>query len=85
MAKGTFELWGIADEWSRFFNCLQAFPEATVVLIANLVEAVPLLENPYTELPCCLLAAHQLTDIQRVEQLFNLPPLTSQKLSQLLA
>ncbi len=42
-AEGTFELWGIADERSRFFNSLHALPEATVVLIAGLVEAVPLL------------------------------------------
>ncbi len=55
-----------------------------MVLIAGLVEAVPLLENPYTELRCRLLAAHQLTDIQWVEQLFNLPLLASQKPSELL-
>jgi hypothetical protein len=41
--------------------------------------------NPYTELRCRLLATHQLTDIQRVEQLFNLPPLRAQKPSKLLA
>jgi hypothetical protein len=56
-----------------------------VCLIADLVEADPLPENPYTELRRRLLAAHQLTDIQRVEQLFNLPPLGSQKPSELLA
>jgi hypothetical protein len=56
-----------------------------VSLIADLVEADPLPANPYTELCCCLLAAHQLTDIQRVEQLFNLPPLGAQKPSELLA
>jgi hypothetical protein len=39
-----------------------------VVLIADLEEAVPLLENPYTELRRRLLAAHQLTDFQLVEQ-----------------
>ena len=50
--------------------------------IADLVEADPLPENPYTELRRRLL---QLTDIQRVEQLFNLPPLGSQKPSELLA
>ncbi len=48
------------------------------------MEADPLLKNPYTELRCRLLAAHQLTDIQRVEQLFNLPPLAAQKPSELL-
>jgi hypothetical protein len=31
------------------------------------------------------LAAHQLTDIQRVKQLYNLPPLAAQKPSELLA
>ena len=54
-------------------------------LIADLVEADPLPANPYTELRRRLLAAHQLTDIQRVEQLFNLPPLGAQKPSELLA
>ncbi len=54
-------------------------------LIADLVEVDPLPANPYTELHWRLLAAHQLTDIQRVEQLFNLPPLGAQKPSELLA
>jgi hypothetical protein len=66
-------------------NCLHALPEATVSLIADLVEADPLPANPCTELRRRLLAAHQLTDIQRVEQLFNLPPLAAQKPSELLA
>ncbi len=49
------------------------------------MEADPLPANPYMELRRHLLAAHQLTDIQRVEQLFNLPPLGAQKPSELLA
>jgi hypothetical protein len=85
IAEGAFRLHNIADEESRFFNCLHALPEATVSLIADLVEADPLPANPYTELRRRLLAAHQLTDIQRVEQLFNLPPLGAQKPSELLA
>jgi hypothetical protein len=51
----------------------------------RLAEADPLPANPYTELRRRLLAAHQLTDIQRVEQLFNLPPLAAQKPLELLA
>jgi hypothetical protein len=66
-AEGAFRLRNIADEESRFFNCLHALPEMTVSLIADLVEADLLPVNPYTELRHCLLAAHQLTDIQRVE------------------
>jgi hypothetical protein len=84
-AEGAFQLRNIADERSRFFNCLHALPEATVCLIADLVEADPFPANPYTELRRRLLAAHQLTDIQRVEQLHNLPPLGAQKPSELLA
>jgi hypothetical protein len=49
------------------------------------VEADPLPANPYTELRRRLLAAHQLTDIQRVEHLFILPPLAAQKPSKLFA
>jgi hypothetical protein len=56
-----------------------------VSLIANLLEADPLQANPYSELRRRLLPAHQLTDIQRVEQLFNLPSLAAQKPSELLA
>jgi hypothetical protein len=62
-AEGAFRLRNIAEEESRFFNCLHALPETTVSLIADLVEADPLPANPYTELRCRLLAAHQLTDI----------------------
>jgi hypothetical protein len=51
----------------------------------RLGEADPLPQKPYTELRRRLLAAHQLTDIQRVEQLHNLPPLAAQKLWELLA
>jgi hypothetical protein len=63
-AEGAFRLSNIADEESRFFNCLHDLPETTVSLIADLVEADPLPTNPYTELRRRLLAAHQLTDIQ---------------------
>jgi hypothetical protein len=84
-AERAFRLHNIADEESRFFNCLHALPEATVSLITDLVEADPLPVNPYMELCRRLLAAHQLTDIQRVEQLHNLPPLVAQKPSELLA
>ena len=66
--EGAFRLRNIADKESRFFNCFHALLEATVSLIADLVEADPLPQNPYTELQRRVLAAHQLTDIQRVEQ-----------------
>jgi hypothetical protein len=66
-AEGAFRPRNITDEESRFFNCLHALPEATVSLIADLLEVDPLPANLYTELHRRLLAAHQLTDIPRVE------------------
>ncbi len=41
-AEGAFRLRNIADEESRFYNCMHTLPETTVSLIANLVEADPL-------------------------------------------
>jgi hypothetical protein len=63
--------WGIADERSRFLNCLHALQEATVVLIADFVEDMSLPVNSYTELRHGLWAVHQLMDIQRLEQLIT--------------
>jgi hypothetical protein len=60
MAEGMFKLRGITDERFRFFHCLHTLPEAAVVLIADLLDAVPHPANPYSELRCCILAAHQL-------------------------
>ncbi len=82
--EGAFRLRNIAHEESRFYNCLHALPETTVSLIDDLVEGDPLPANPYMGLRRRLLAAHQLTDIQRVEQLFSLLPLAAQKPSELL-
>jgi hypothetical protein len=66
--EGAFWLRIIANKESKFYNCLHALPEATVSLFADLVEADPLPANPHTELRSRL-AAHQLTNIQWVEQL----------------
>ncbi len=45
-AEGAFQLRNIADERSRFLNCLHTLPEATVCLIADLVEATRLRRTP---------------------------------------
>jgi hypothetical protein len=84
-AEGAFRLRNIANEESRFNNCLHATPEVTVSLVADLVEADTLLMNLSMELRHRLLAAHQLTSYQRLEQLFHLLPLAAQKPSELLA
>jgi hypothetical protein len=64
---------------------LTALPEATVNLIADLVESDEPPADAYTQLKARLNAAHSLTDYQKVEQLFALPPLGARRPSEMLA
>ncbi len=84
MAEGQFIIRGVTDEAMRYYHVLPCLPETTVNLVTDFVGG-QLPDNPYTQLKARLLAAHQLTDYQRVEQLFQLPPLGAQKPSELLA
>ncbi len=54
-------LHNITDEERRIYNCLHTLPEATISLIANLVEADPL---PVSPVGCTQTYNLQLTDIQ---------------------
>jgi hypothetical protein len=83
--EGVFELRGIVEQRARYFNVLAALPEATVVLIADLIETFPLPADPFDRLKACLVTAHQLTDMQKVEKLLSLPTMGQQKPSELLA
>jgi hypothetical protein len=83
--EGIFELRNITSQRARYFNVLAALPEATVVLVADLIETNPLPADPFDWLKARLVTAHQLTDIQRVEKLLSLPAMGQQKPSELLA
>jgi hypothetical protein len=83
--EGVFELRGITEQRARYFNVLAALPEATVVLIADLIETVPLPADPFDRLKARLVTAHQLTDMQKVEKLLSFPAMGQQKPSELLA
>jgi hypothetical protein len=56
---------------------LPCLPESTIDLVTDFVEGL-LPPDPYTQLKRWLLATHQLTNYQRVEQIFQLPPLGAQ-------
>jgi hypothetical protein len=71
--EGVFELRGIVEQRARFFNVLAALPEATVVLVADLIKTVPLPADPFDRLKARLVTAHQLTDMQKVEKLLSFP------------
>jgi hypothetical protein len=83
--EGIFELRNITSQRARYFNVLAALPEATVVLVADLIETNPLPADPFDRLKARLVTAHQLKDIQRVEKLLSLPAMGQQKPSELLA
>jgi hypothetical protein len=83
--EGVFELRGIVEQRARYFNVLAALPEATVVLIADLIESSPLPDDPFDRLKARLVTAHQLTDMQKVEKLLSFPAMGQQKPSELLA
>jgi hypothetical protein len=81
-------LWSSSScsEAARFHNCLQALSVSTIILIAYLVEANLLPAAPNMTLRARLMASYQLTNIKRVELLFNHPLLgRKQKLSEVLA
>jgi hypothetical protein len=84
MAEGQFVLRNVNDELIRYYNVLTALPEATINFVADFVEA-PLPADPYTQLRARLLAAHQLTDYQKVEFIKKMPSLGAQKPSELFA
>jgi hypothetical protein len=84
MAEGQFVLRNVNDELIRYYNVLTALPEATINFVADFVEA-PLPADPYTQPRARLLAAHQLTDYQKVEFIKKMPSLGAQKPSELFA
>jgi uncharacterized membrane protein YgcG len=84
-ADGQFALRNITDQRTRYYNVLTALPESTVNLIADLVESEDLPVDAYFQLRARLNAAHTLTDYQKVEQLFALPPLGARRPSEMLA
>jgi hypothetical protein len=83
-AEGQFHLRNVTGQLTRYYMVLAALPEATVDLVADLVES-ELPVDPYDELRRRLLQAHTLTPYQQVEQLFAHPSLGDQRPSELLA
>jgi hypothetical protein len=84
MAEGQFIIRGVTDEAMRYYHVLPCLPKTTVNLVTDFMGG-QLPDNPYTQLKARFLAAYQLTDYQREEQIFQLPPLGAQKPSELLA
>jgi hypothetical protein len=74
----------VTREFNRYCLVVEALPHESLRMVADLVERAPA-DNPYTALKARLLSAHQQTDFQRAELLFDMPALGSRKPSQLMA
>jgi hypothetical protein len=74
----------VTREFNRYCLVGEALPHESLRLVADLVEQVPAVDL-YTVLKGRLFSAHQLTDFQQTEALFDMPALGSRKLSQLMA
>ncbi len=70
MAEGQFILNNIAEQYIKYYLVLNALPESSVALIADLVEG-DLPVDAYDQLRLCLMDAHHLNDYQKVEQLHS--------------
>jgi hypothetical protein len=82
-AESKFRLRNVTDEAEKYDHLVGSLPRNSVGLVLDLLEQADA-TTPYTSLKHRLLAAHELTDFQRIEKLFQLEPLGSRKPSELL-
>jgi hypothetical protein len=83
VVETRFRLKHIDDEQEQFDHVVNALPKESLRVVLDLVTHPPE-DNPYTAIKDRLCAAHQLTDFQRVEKLFQMDSLGGRKPSELL-
>jgi len=83
-AEAQFQLRGVTSQSERFCHVAAALDKDSFKKVVHLVTN-PSQLVPYDRLKEALVASHQLTDFQRVEQLLAMEPLGGRKPSELLA
>jgi hypothetical protein len=83
MVEGQFVLKGVTQDTMKFNHVLGSLPETAVRGLGDLMCGPPP-EDAYTQLKAQLLAAHTLTEFQRMEKLLALQALNGQKPSDML-
>lgn len=83
VVERQFLLKGVEQEDDKFSLVVSALPESSARRITHLLSNPP--ASPYTALKAALLSAHQLTDIQKAERLFNMDGLGSRRPMDLLS
>ena len=78
LAESRFRLHGVEGEQQRFDLLLSSLTKESLSTVMDVVERPDLLQ-PYTVLKDRLLAAHQLTDFQRIARLHQLEPLGARR------
>jgi hypothetical protein len=83
MVEGQFVLKGVTQDTLKFYHVLGSLPETAVRGLGDLMRGPPP-EDAYTQLRTRLLAAHTLTEFQRMEKLLAAQAFGGQKPSDML-
>jgi hypothetical protein len=83
-AECSFTVKKIEAQFDRYCHVVAALPHESLRLVADLAESPPT-ETPYDDIKTRLVASHQLSDFQKAERLFLMPPLGSRKPSEMMA
>ncbi len=83
MVEGQFVLKGITQDTMKFYHVLGSLPETAVRGLGDVMRGQPP-EDAYIQLKPRLLAAHTLTEFQRMEKLLAAEALGGQKPSDML-
>jgi hypothetical protein len=83
MVEGQFILKGVTQDTMKFYHVLGSLPETAVRGLGDLMRGPPS-EDTYIQLKARLLAAHTLTEFQRMEKLLDAQALSGQKPSDML-
>jgi hypothetical protein len=83
-AECSFTVKKIEAQLDRYCHVVAALPHESLRLVADLVESPPT-KTPYNDIKNRLVASHQLSDFQKAERLFLMPPLGSRKPSEMMA
>jgi hypothetical protein len=84
LAEGQFYMRGITDARMQFYLAASAIPESQFRTLGDLLRGPPP-PDAYTLLKNRLLAAHTLTNFQRMEQLTRYRPIGNQRPTELLS
>jgi hypothetical protein len=83
-AECAFAVKHVTSQFDKYCHTIAALPHESLRLIADLVEAEPS-ETPYDDVRQRLVASHQLSDFQKAERLFQMPPMGGRRPSEMMA